>query len=142
MQLLFERSEEMGGGEGLAILRGEARTLAAPGLKVPQIGWNEVSWRRDSPLTRGLSQPCAFYHVHSFGARPADADDVLGTATYGEEFCSVVERGRVFGVQFHPEKSGDDGLRLLANFSRLCTGAEPDAPAAAGRAAAAPGAPA
>ena len=126
MQLLFERSTELGGAEGLGLLPGEVHALAAPGLKVPQIGWNAVTWRRDSPLAAGLPRPCAFYHVHSFAAVPADPADVVGTAVYGSEFASVVARGPVYGVQFHPEKSGDDGLRLLANFARTCaSGAAP-----------------
>ena len=124
MQLLFERSEEHGGAEGLGLLAGEVRALDAPGLKVPQIGWNEVAWRRESPLTDGLPQPCAFYHVHSFAPRPANREDVVGVAEYGVEFCSVGGRGNLYGVQFHPEKSGDDGLALLANFVRLCAGGE------------------
>jgi imidazole glycerol-phosphate synthase subunit HisH len=121
MQLLFERSEELGGAEGLGVIAGEVRALRSAGLKLPQIGWNAVGWRRPSPLTEGLSQPCAFYHVHSFAARPSRAGDVLGAATYGAEFASVVERDNVFGVQFHPEKSGPDGLALLRNFAGLAS---------------------
>jgi glutamine amidotransferase len=119
MQLLFERSSELGGAEGLGLLRGAVDQLEAGGLKVPQIGWNPVAWRRESPLRAGLPDSCAFYHVHSFAPRPAE-EDVLGTATYGSEFASAVERAPVYGVQFHPEKSGPDGLRLLANFARIC----------------------
>ncbi|MFL5840852.1 MAG: imidazole glycerol phosphate synthase subunit HisH, partial [Thermoleophilaceae bacterium] len=66
MQLLFESSVELGGAQGLGLLPGEVRALEAPGLKIPQIGWNAVSWKRESPLTDGLSDPAAFYHVHSF----------------------------------------------------------------------------
>jgi glutamine amidotransferase len=120
LQLLFERSTERGGAEGLSVLQGSVSELEADGLKVPQIGWNPVSWRRESVLTEGLPEPCAFYHVHSFAPRPARQEDVLGTAVYGGEFVSAVERPPVFGVQFHPEKSGPDGLRLLANFARAC----------------------
>jgi glutamine amidotransferase len=120
LQLLFESSSELGGGEGLGLLEGTVGELEADGLKVPQIGWNPVSWRRSSPLTEGLPDPCAFYHVHSYAPRPARRQDVLGTADYGERFASAVERPPVFGVQFHPEKSGPDGLRLLANFARAC----------------------
>jgi len=122
MQLLFDRSEELGGAEGLGIIPGDVRPLAAPGLKLPQIGWNAVGWRRPSAITDGLPQPCAFYHVHSFAPVPADPDAIVGTATYGEEFASVVARARVFGVQFHPEKSGPDGLALLARFVRAAAG--------------------
>ena len=123
MQLLFESSAELGGDEGIGLLEGSVELIDAPGLKVPHIGWNPVSWRRESPLTEGLLDPCAFYHVHSFAARPARAEDVLGTASYGSEFVSVVARPPVYGTQFHPEKSGPDGLRLLGSFARLCVGA-------------------
>jgi imidazole glycerol-phosphate synthase subunit HisH len=120
MQLLFERTVELGGADGVALLEGDVRELDADGLKVPQIGWNPVSWRRPSELTESLSDPCAFYHVHSFAPRPARDEDVLGTATYGAEFASAVARPPVYGVQFHPEKSGPDGLCLLGNFVRVC----------------------
>ena len=86
---------------------------------MPHIGWNEVGWTNGTPLAEGLSNPAAFYHVHSFAPRPARREDVLGWSSYGSEFASVVGRGNVFGVQFHPEKSGPDGLALLRNFVRL-----------------------
>jgi glutamine amidotransferase len=114
MQLLFDSTEELGGAEGIGLLAGPVVGLDAP--KVPQIGWNPVSWRRPSTLTEGLPDPCAFYHANSFAPRPANAEDVLGTAEYGSEFVSVVERPPVYGLQSHPEKSGPDGLRLLRNF--------------------------
>jgi imidazole glycerol-phosphate synthase subunit HisH len=116
MQLLFESTEELGGAEGIGLLKGRVVKLDAP--KVPQIGWNLVRWRRASPLNEGLPDPCAFYHANSFAAR-ADRDVVLGTADYGGEFVSVVERPPVYGLQSHPEKSGPDGLRLLRNFVGL-----------------------
>jgi glutamine amidotransferase len=119
MQLLFESTTELGGAEGIGLLRGPVEALDAPGLKVPQIGWNPVSWRRESPLNDGLPAPCAFYHANSFAPRPADAEAVLGTAEYGTEFVSVVEQAPVYGLQSHPEKSGRDGLRLLKNFVSL-----------------------
>ena len=119
MQLLFESSEELGGAAGLGLLDGEVVALEAPGLKVPHIGWNEVAWANGSPLHEGLPNPAAFYHVHSYAPRtPGDAE-VIGWSTYGSRFPSVVGRGNVFGVQFHPEKSGHDGLALLRNFVRL-----------------------
>ncbi len=120
MQLLFERSTERGGADGIGLLQGRVEELQADGLKVPQIGWNPVSWRRDSPLGKGLPEPCAFYHVHSYAPRPAHEADVVGTAVYGSEFASAVARPPLYGVQFHPEKSGPDGLRLLGNFVRAC----------------------
>jgi imidazole glycerol-phosphate synthase subunit HisH len=120
MQLLFESTTELGGAEGIGLIEGRVEALEAPGLKVPQIGWNPVRWRRREALCSGLPDPCAFYHVHSFAVRPAREEDVLGTAEYGEEFVSAVSRPPLHGVQFHPEKSGPDGLRLLGNFVRSC----------------------
>jgi glutamine amidotransferase len=120
MQLLFESSVELGGAEGLGLLPGRVESLPAPGLKVPQIGWNSVTWREGSPLAEGLPNPAAMYHVHSFAPVVDDEDVVIGRAEYGEPFVSAVGRGLLFGVQFHPEKSGPHGLALLRNFTRLC----------------------
>ncbi len=119
LQVLLDRSEEHGGVDCLAVIPGVVRRFP-PGLKVPQIGWNPVSWRRESPLREDLPDPCAFYHVHSFAPRPAEEADVLGVAEYGEPFASVVARDPLFGVQFHPEKSSAHGLRLLENFAAIC----------------------
>jgi imidazole glycerol-phosphate synthase subunit HisH len=123
MQLLFESSEEHGGARGLGLLRGEVRRLNAPGLKLPHIGWSEVRWERDSPLSAGLPQPAFLYHVHSFVAHPADEGVILGSAEYGARFPAVVGHGNVFGAQSHPEKSSTHGLALLGNFVRICAGA-------------------
>jgi glutamine amidotransferase len=119
MQLLFERSTELEPADGLGLLRGDVTPLATGGLRVPHIGWNEVSFQRPCALTAGLGGGRAFYHVHSLVARPSDPDDIVGTAEYGERFATMVARRNVFGVQFHPEKSSLDGLALLANFTRL-----------------------
>jgi glutamine amidotransferase len=122
MQLLFERSHELGVTEGLGLLAGEVTRLqvAAP-LRIPHIGWNEVAFERASPLTDGLPRSgCPFYHVHSLAPRPADPADLVGTTEYGERFATIVERGLVFGVQFHPEKSSAQGLRMLRSFVTLC----------------------
>ena len=119
MQLLFDSSTEMGGAQGLGLLEGPVRELDAGGLKVPQIGWNEVTWRRSPALARGLPERTPMYHVHSFAARPASDADVAGTAEYGSEFVTAVARGNVLGVQFHPEKSSTHGLALLRNFVRM-----------------------
>ena len=122
MQLAFERSTELGGAQGLGLVPGEVRPLSARGLKLPHIGWNEVTFvERRSELISGLPPRCAFYHVHSFAPVPSFAEDVLGSATYGAPFVTAVQRGSFYGVQFHPEKSSAAGMRLLANFARLCT---------------------
>lgn len=127
LQLAFERTSEHGGAEGLALVPGDVVELArkrgdgTPPLKLPHIGWNEVELRQGSSLLEGLPRRCAFYHVHSYAPRPADEHDVLGTATYAQPFASIVSRGCFYGVQFHPEKSSAAGLRLLANFARICT---------------------
>lgn len=120
MQLAFERSSELGGAEGLALVPGEVRALAGGGLRLPHIGWNAVRFERSSPLSIGLPQQIDCYHVHSFVAVPEEADDVLATAEYGERFTTAVARGSFFGVQFHPEKSSTLGLQLLANFVTVC----------------------
>jgi imidazole glycerol-phosphate synthase subunit HisH len=122
MQLLFERSVELGGDTGLGLLPGEVVELHPdpPTLKIPHIGWNVVSLTRSSPLTDGLPERVAFYHVHSFVARPGEAGDVLGRGDYGGPFVSIVAREEIYGVQFHPEKSSTHGLALLRNFTAIC----------------------
>lgn len=117
MQLLFDACSEHEGAAGLGILPGTVTRLESP--RLPHIGWNLVAFGRASALTEGMAGAAAFYHVHSFACRPADPGDVLGTSEYGERFASVVERGNVMAVQFHPEKSSRDGLRMLRNFAQL-----------------------
>jgi imidazole glycerol-phosphate synthase subunit HisH len=117
MQLLFESSTEHEGASGLGILPGTVTRLVSP--RLPHIGWNLVTFERPSALTEGLGDAAAFYHVHSFACRPADATDLVGTSEYGERFASIVERGNVMAAQFHPEKSSRDGLRMLRNFAEL-----------------------
>jgi glutamine amidotransferase len=136
MQLAFDSSSELGGAAGLGIVPGDVRALAASpassrhgegeprALKLPHIGWNEVRFTQPrSPLVADLPHSCAFYHVHSLAPVPADDSDVLGVADYGAPFVSAVQRGSFYGVQFHPEKSSAAGLRLLANFARICIAA-------------------
>jgi glutamine amidotransferase len=121
MQLLFSSSTENEGAEGLGLLDGEVRELDAPGLKVPHIGWEPVRWNRSSRLAGERGEPeTPFYFVHSLAAHPTRAEDVVGTAAWGERFAAVVERGSIMGAQFHPEKSSAAGLRLLQNFVEAC----------------------
>ncbi len=122
MQLLFDSSEELGQTDGLGLIEGEVSSLASGGLRIPHIGWNEVRFEHPSPLTEDLpAAGCPFYHVHSLAPRPHDQADVVGTTEYGERFATIVQRGLVFGVQFHPEKSSRHGLQMLASFVRLCS---------------------
>jgi imidazole glycerol-phosphate synthase subunit HisH len=121
MQLLFERSSEHGGSEGLGLLAGEVCELRAEGRKLPHIGWERVELRPGSELFAGLDTRTPFYFVHSFAARPADRRTVVGSANWGERFAAAVESAPIYGVQFHPEKSSAAGLRLLENFARVCS---------------------
>jgi len=120
VQLLFDSSRELGGARGLGLIAGEVLPLQADGLKLPHIGWSDVRWAQPSPLTQGLPEGEAFYHVHSFAPVPARSEDLLGEAQYGHPFASAVQHGHLFGVQFHPEKSSTAGLRVLANFVSVC----------------------
>jgi glutamine amidotransferase len=117
MQLLFDSSDEHEGAAGLGLLPGRVTALRSP--RVPHIGWNLVTFERPSALTEGLGEAAAFYHVHSLAPEPEVEDDVVGRGDYGGAFVSIVERGNVMGVQFHPEKSSRDGLALLRNFARV-----------------------
>jgi glutamine amidotransferase len=121
MQLLFERSDE-DGAEMLGLLRGPVRRLRdAP--RLPHIGWNTIEFVRSHPLLDGLRPGSAAYFVHSYAPDPAVPADIVATTEHGQRFASVVAAGRLLGVQFHPERSGDDGLRLLANFAAIAAGA-------------------
>ncbi len=118
-QLLFEWSEEMGRHDGLGVFRGGVVRFADGALKVPHIGWNQVHVRQASPVLQGVADASFAYFVHSFYVAPDEPATVLATTDYGVDFASVVGRGRVFGIQFHPEKSQAVGLRILRNFASL-----------------------
>jgi len=120
LQLLFDSTTELGGSEGTSLLPGEVVELDAGELKVPHIGWSPVRWEKRSRLTEGIESETPFYFVHSFAPCP-EPDDLLGTAVYGERFACAAEQDRIFGVQFHPEKSSTAGLRLLSNFAGICS---------------------
>jgi glutamine amidotransferase len=117
MHLLYDGSEEFGDTAGLGLLRGRVRALEARGLKLPHIGWHEVRFLCDTPLTPASGTE-AYYHVHSFA--PERTEDTVAVGDYGGEFVSIVARERIFGCQFHPEKSSHAGLALLREFTRLC----------------------
>lgn len=115
MQLLFEHSEEMGKHQGLGLLPGQVLRFPPGRLKVPHVGWNQLHLR-PHPLLAGIADGAYAYFVHSYYALPAEPGDVLATTDYGLEFAAVVGRERIWGAQFHPEKSQEVGLQLLANF--------------------------
>jgi len=120
MQILFDESEEEGRHEGLALLPGRVVRLPET-VKVPHMGWNQLRLLRASPLLEGLEPGAYVYFVHSFCALPDDASLVAATAHYGGEVAAVVGRGNLWATQFHPEKSGAVGIRMLANFARWLT---------------------
>ena len=117
LQVFFDGSEESPGVGGLGVLPGTVRRFKADGLKVPHMGWNELTVERDHPVLVGLDGE-DFYFVHSYYPVPDEASDLLGTSEYGEIFCAAAGRENLVAVQFHPEKSSDAGLRLYANFLR------------------------
>ena len=114
MQLLFEASEEGPVADGVGVVPGKIRRLTGP-VKIPHIGWDEVTVRPGSRLFAGLGDGTRFYFVHSY-APEADGEAVAAVCDYGGRFAAAVEHGNLFGTQFHPEKSGAAGLTLLANF--------------------------
>lgn len=121
MQLLFERSEESGKGvKGLGIFKGEIKQLPADmDLKVPHMGWNSLKFTNACPVFEGLPQNPYVYFVHSYYLDTRDTDLVTARTNYGIEFDVAIGRGNVFATQFHPEKSGGIGLKILRNFVGL-----------------------
>lgn len=118
LQLLFEESEEMGAHPGLGLFPGRVHRLDVD-LKVPHIGWNAVRVQGDHPLVAELPAEPYGYFNHSYYVDPADDDLVLATSDYGIDFACICGRNGVMGIQFHPEKSQEVGLRLLQNFAHL-----------------------
>jgi glutamine amidotransferase len=124
MQLLFESSDEMGETNGLGLLPGQVTRIGSlpsvvTGLKVPHMGWNQLDLVSDHPLVRDLVSGSYAYFVHSYAVYPDQREVVLATTDYGGPFASIVGRGKVCGLQFHPEKSQAVGLKLLRNFLSL-----------------------
>lgn len=121
MQLLFEKSYEYGEHQGLGLLPGQVKALAGdlpPDLKVPHIGWNPLRVRRQCPILRYVREGDCVYYVHSYYAAGCEAE-TCATSEYGVQVPGVVQRGNVFGVQFHPEKSGPVGLGILRAFGEV-----------------------
>jgi glutamine amidotransferase len=119
MQLLLSKAYELGEWDGLDLVPGDVVKFDAPGLKIPQIGWNTVDPTGTSPLLNGVEPGMMFYFVHSYYCRPANGANVGGFTDFGGPYCSVIAAGNVHGAQFHPEKSGKAGLRFLKNFAEL-----------------------
>jgi len=116
MQLLFDESEEFGSTPGLGLLRGRVRRFETD-LVVPQVGWNRIHQKQQHALFEGVADGSFCYFVHSFYCEPADESVVAGETEYGAPYASVVAADNICGVQFHPEKSQDVGLRMLENFA-------------------------
>jgi glutamine amidotransferase len=115
MQLLFDESEEFGSTPGLGLLRGRVRRFETD-LVVPQVGWNRIHQKLPHALFEGVDDGAFCYFVHSFYCQPADESVIVGETEYGARYASVVAHKNICGVQFHPEKSQDVGLRMLRNF--------------------------
>ena len=120
LQLLFESSEESEGVEGLGILKGKVvKFTEKNGYKIPQIGWNSLDINPDSRLFKGIPEQSYVYFVHSYYLKAADKNVVAATSEYTDCFHAAVEKDNVFACQFHPEKSGEIGLKILENFAEL-----------------------
>ncbi len=125
MQHLFESSQE-GKQRGLGIFKGEVKKFNFSGtpwssLSVPHMGWNRLLFKHKAPLFEGIKEGSMVYFAHSYYAVPEDEMLVATTTDYGTEFVSSVWKENLFGIQFHPEKSGEVGLRILSNFGKLCS---------------------
>ena len=122
MQALFEHSEEDGGTDSLAILKGQVKRFPDDmqdnhgALKIPQMGWNIVSQKNDHPCWTGIEDQARFYFANSYYALASDPSDIAGECHYGLPFCAAVAKDKLFAVQFHPEKSQHAGLKLIENF--------------------------
>lgn len=118
MQMLFDYSTEGGRYDCLKLIDGHVDRFKNEGLKVPHVGWNKIEVQKETPLLKGIEDPY-FYFVHSFHATSVKKEDVLTTTNYMYDFVSSVSKDNIYGVQFHPEKSGDTGLKLLKNFGGI-----------------------
>jgi len=120
MQLMTNFSEE-GDVEGLGLIDAQTKKfqLQDKSLKIPHMGWNEVSWQKESNILNSLSEKPRYYFVHSYFVECNNQNDVLGTSHYGQDFVSAFQHDNIIGMQFHPEKSHQFGMELLKNFTKL-----------------------
>lgn len=120
LQLLFDESEEFGLHEGFKVVPGRVKAFDRNmGLKIPHMGWNQVYYRKETPIFRGIENGSFFYFVHSYYVDPESESDIAAETDYGIKFTCAIARGNTFAVQFHPEKSQENGLKILTNFSKL-----------------------
>lgn len=121
MQFLMEKSYEFGEHRGLGLIKGEVREMPVKryGLRLPHIGWNDTYFVKEDLLWESLANPSCFYYLNSFSCHCSDPQDVLATYEYGGGFAAIIKKERVIGVQFHPEKSHKEGLKLLKQFLSL-----------------------
>lgn len=122
LQVLFTGTEEGGGHECLDVIPGLVRRLPT-GLKIPQMGWNQVRQKISHPIFDGIPDEANFYFVHSYYVEPDDRSLVAGETEYGISICSVIAKGNLVATQFHPEKSGEVGLKIYDNFIKIAAGA-------------------
>jgi glutamine amidotransferase len=118
LQIMLESTEENGIHKCLGIVPGNVKRLSA-GLKVPHMGWNQVNRTREHPIFTGIPDGSNFYFVHSYYADPGDKSVIAATTDYGISFCSMIIKGNLIATQFHPEKSGEIGLRMYTNFLNM-----------------------
>jgi len=117
MQVLADTGMEGGLTDGLGLIPGSVQLIKAdPGVRLPHVGWNEAKWRLEHPLLSGIRRDVDFYFVHGYRFVARDSDTILAETTHGETFPSIIARNNIVGVQFHPEKSQANGLRLIDNF--------------------------
>jgi len=120
LQVLFSRTDENGGHECLGTIPGRVKKLP-PGLKIPHMGWNQVKQKVQHPVFKDINDEANFYFVHSYYVEPDDKSLIAGETEYGIAFCSAIARDNLVATQFHPEKSGESGLRIYDNFLKLAS---------------------
>ncbi len=118
MQMLFEESAESKDTRGFGIFKGKCPRFKEG--KVPQMGWNQINIKKDSPLLKGIEDKSFFYFLHGYYVEPTETELIIATTDYFVTYTSMIQKGNIFGVQFHPEKSGSEGLKMLNNWVESC----------------------
>lgn len=119
MQLLMDKSYEFGEFSGLGLIKGEVVKFESNSLKIPHIGWNQIHFIRESSLLNGVQNGAYLYFVHSFYVKNRESADIVASCDYGINFSAIIQKNNIFGIQPHPEKSADCGLKILENFIKL-----------------------